>query len=62
MKTVTEVRNAFWASHEEFQSEFRKTWRQNRYNATIRSSFVMFVDNLHRDGQISDNLKNRATL
>ena len=62
MKTITEIRAAFWESHPEFASHYRKTWRQNRYNATIRSAFVDFVDYLARDGQISENLAFRVTL
>ena len=62
MKTVTSVRRLFWESHPQFSNAFRKTYRQNRYNATIRSVFVEFVDSLNRDGEISDSLANRVTL
>ena len=61
-KTINEVRTFFWAAFPEVQSEYRKTWRQNQYNATIRTTFVDFVDNLQRDGQISESLANRVTL
>lgn len=62
MKTVTELRRAFWEAHPQFMKYYRSSKRQNDYNADIRSSFVMFVDNLHRDGVISDNLANRVIL
>lgn len=62
MKTQTAVRNSFWASFPEFKNQYRITYKQNQYNATIRSSFVDFVDSLRRDGQISENLANRVTL
>lgn len=62
MKTVTEVRQAFWEAHPQFKDQYRKTWRQDRYNATIRSCFVDYVDNLQRDGIITRKLAIRATL
>lgn len=62
MKTITEVRDAFWDAHPLFQHMRKKTWRQNRYNATVRSAFVAYVDYLQRDNQISRDLAYRATL
>jgi hypothetical protein len=62
MKTLTQLRASFWASHSQFKAEHRKTWKQSQYGATIRSSFVEFVDSLEKDGIISENLANRATL
>jgi hypothetical protein len=62
MKTITEVRRAFWEAHPKFKSEYRKSKRQNQYNATIRTSFVDFVDSIARDGQITQRLASRATL
>lgn len=62
MKTVTAVRRLFWATHPQFKDAFRKTYRQNRYNATIRSYFVDFVDSYNKSGEISDSLANRVTL
>lgn len=62
LKTFKEVRESFWEAHPEFQSEYRKTWRQNKYNATIRSAFVEYIDMLSKDGIITKNLKNRVTL
>ena len=62
MKTQTQVRESFWESHPEFQNEYRKTWRQNKYNATIRTAFCMYVDHLQKDGEISESLAYRVTL
>lgn len=62
MNTITAIRRQFWADHPQFADAYRKTYRQNRYNATIRSCFVQFVDSLERDGEISESLANRATL
>ena len=62
MKTITAIRRQFWADHPQFKDAYRKTYRQNRYNATIRSYFVEYVDCLERNGEISESLANRATL
>ena len=61
MKTITEIRAAFWQGSEHMK-HFVKSKRQNEYNATIRSEFVEFVDMLNKDGFISDSLANRVTL
>ena len=62
MKTITEVRNSFWESHPMFKNDFKKSYRQNQYNATIRSAFVDYVDYLGKDNVISESLRNRVTL
>jgi hypothetical protein len=62
MKTITQVRKAFWESFPEFKSEYRVNKRQNSYNATIRTTFVDYVDSLAKDGTISEKLANRVTL
>ena len=62
IKTITQIRRLFWVKLPEFAYAYRKTYRQNRYNATIRSAFVDFVDSLHRNGEITDSLANRVTL
>lgn len=62
MKTITAVRTAFWEAFPQFKSEYRKRKRQNEYSTDIRCTFVDFVDSLHRDGQITDNLAQRVTL
>ena len=62
MKTITEVRQSFWASHPEYQNDYRKTWKQNQYPTDIRVSFVDYVDHLRSDDIISERLAWRATL
>lgn len=62
MKTISEVRNAFWRDYPEFKSLYRVGKRQNDYNTDIRTTFVDYVDSLARDGQISDKLANKVTL
>jgi len=62
MKTINQIRRAFWEAYPQFKSEYRKTYRQNEYRTDIRCCFVEFVDHLHRDGQITDNLAQRVTL
>ena len=62
MKTLTRLRASFWQTHPEHAESFRKTYRQNQYNTTIRAAWVDYVDNLARGGIISEKLANRATL
>lgn len=62
MKTVTQVRKAFWENHPQFANDYRKAYTQNRYKTDIRCAFVDFVDYLQKDGQISENLARRVTL
>lgn len=62
MKTVNAIRVSFWEAHPQYLIEYRKTKRHNEYSCDVRCAFGEHVDNLHRDGQISDALANRATL
>lgn len=62
MKTVSQVRTAFWEAHPQFKNDYRKTFRQNQYHCDIRCAFVDYVDYLLKDGQISEKLANRVTL
>jgi hypothetical protein len=62
MTTQTQVRESFWASFPELADQYRKTYRQNQYNATIRTAFVSYVDNLERGGEITEKLAFRVTL
>ena len=57
-----QIRQAFWEGNEHFRKHFVRNKKQNDYNATIRSEFVMFVDMLQKDGFISESLANRTTL
>lgn len=62
--TIQDVRNAFWeyGVPPSYLSEFRKSKRQNEYSADVRMMFVGFVDNLARNGDISEALAQRVTL
>ena len=62
MKTITEVRNAFWEAHPQFASERRSKKRQNDYRVDIRVSFCEYLDVLERNQIISEKLADKATL
>lgn len=62
MKTVKQIRASFWESFPEFKNDFRVKKRQNDYKTDIRCAFVDFVDSLSRNGEITEQLRNRATL
>ena len=62
IKTLTELREYFWALHPEFADKYRKTYRQNQYSCDIRTAWVFFVDHMERDQQINEKLAQRATL
>ena len=66
MKTITEVRESFWAMLEDVNPELAKLKRakkrQNEYPTDIRVSFVDYVDSLRKDQVISEKLANKATL
>ena len=61
-----QIREAFWSAHPHFEEQAREAGifskRQNHHCATVRCSFVDFVDSLARDGQISESLAFRTTL
>jgi len=60
--TQKQVRAAFWESYPQFKSEYRANKRQNDYSCDIRVTFVDFVENLRRDGLISEKLAYSVTL
>lgn len=62
MKTITEIRDAFWTTHPEFQPERRTRKRQNDYRCDIRIHFTDFVDYLEESGQITEALAWKTTL
>jgi hypothetical protein len=61
-----QIRQAFWESFPHFEEQAREAGisskSQNHHCATVRCSFVDFVDYLSKDGQISEKLADRATL
>ncbi len=62
MKTFKEIRESFWSCYPEFKDDYRKTYKQNQYNATIRTAFCMYVDSLQRNGDITESQAYRITL
>ncbi len=62
MKTITEIRKAFWEYHPKYKHNYRKTWRQNRYPTDIRVLFIDYVDFLAKNGDITEKLARRVTL
>lgn len=64
--TQKQIRSEFWAQNPSFDRQAReagiRSKSQNFQCATVRCAFIDFVESLHRDGQISDALVNRATL
>lgn len=64
--TQKELRREFWAQHPYIAEDARQAGvfskRQNFHCTMVRCMFVDFVDMMHRDGQISDALADRATL
>lgn len=62
MKTQKEVRKLFWESFPEFKPEYRTRKRQNDYRTDIRCAFVNFVDDLQRNGDITQTQASNYTL
>ena len=59
MKTLGELRQAFWNAHHFVR---RHGWTQNQYSADVRMAWCDFVEHCVRSGQISESLAQRATL
>lgn len=64
--TQAQIRVAFWEAFPHFDEQARaagiRSKRQNHQCATVRCSFVDFVDSLARHGEISEKLAQRVTL
>jgi hypothetical protein len=64
--TQKQVRAAFWDAHPSFDHQAReagiRSKSQDHPCATVRCSFVDFVDCLARNGDISEALADRVTL
>ena len=58
----TDVRDAFWEEHDEYISDYSADKSQNDYSAEIRTAFVDWLDNSHREGRLSDELAETVTL
>ena len=61
-----DLRRAFWTAHPHFAEQAREAGilskRQNHHCATVRCTFVDWIDWLQREGIISSALADRATL
>jgi hypothetical protein len=64
--TQLQIRAAFWDAHPSFDHQAReagiRSKGQNAQCATVRCTFVDFVDSLCRNGDISESLASRVTL
>lgn len=67
--TQKEIRAAFWQAHPNAdRKRYRYSWNRADKTAPLvycidtRCAFVDFLDHLHRTGQITETLANRATL
>jgi hypothetical protein len=63
MTTQKEIRAAFWNTFcvDGVPKEYRGK-RQNALPCDVRCAFVDYVDNLQKNGVITENLANRVTL
>jgi hypothetical protein len=61
-----QIRAAFWQEHPGLDDEARarrtRSKGQNAQTTDTRCTFCDWLDTLHRDGQVSDALAQRATL
>jgi len=62
LKTITEIRNAFWEDHPQYAADRRSRKRQNDYKTDIRCAFCDYLDYLQSNKTISEALRGRATL
>jgi hypothetical protein len=66
MTTQKQIRANFWAYIKEiapqYLNEYKASKRQNDYNTDIRVTFVDYVNNLQKNGIISQNLAYKVTL
>lgn len=64
--TQRELRAAFWREHSDFDFQARqagiRSKSQNHHCATVRCTWVDYVDRMARNGEISEALAQRATL
>lgn len=60
MTTQKQVRESFWANFPRY--ERKSGFTQNDYPADVRMLFCDFVEDLARDGDITESLAQRVTL
>lgn len=59
--TFNQIRNMFFETYPQFKAE-RKKKKGNNYSSTCGSCFVDFIDELNREGKITENQRSRITL
>jgi hypothetical protein len=57
---ANEIINLFWESHPDLKEN--EHGGHNDQNATVRTAFNFFIDGLHRDNVIDDEMANNITL
>lgn len=60
-----QLRRLFWQENPQLAHLHKRTVKNGDhrdYPTDVRVSFVDWLDSLHRDGQVSDQLAHRATL
>ncbi len=73
IKTIAQVRESFWSAFPQFKKEYvntisrngkkyRREFTQNEYCTDIRCAFVDYTDFLQKNGDIHEDLCNKATL
>lgn len=62
MKTVTEIRQAFWDQNEDLKHHYRVSKKQNDYPLDVRLAFIDYLQSMRKSGEISEKLAYRATL
>ena len=60
ISTLTKLRQAFWEAHPAFKRAGRT--KQNDYPINVRMAWCDYVEATRRNGDISENLAQRATL
>ncbi len=69
ISTQAELRQEFWRTHRQFKPKSIKTdmghyvkAKQNDYPADVRMAWCDFVESTRRNGDITEQLAERATL
>ena len=57
-----DVRNEFWIDHPEYLDQYHVLKTQNDYSVDIRSCFVDWLDQCHKNGRLSTELAQDVTL
>lgn len=60
--TFKQVRDMFFDTFSMYQSERKRGKKQSDFTCDCRTAFCDYVDNLHKDGRISDKQAFNITL